>query len=59
VIDRSVVQAKHREVELRDEEVNVVARIADQRDAFAIARKVGLLTRVVYPSNSLAGSSRQ
>jgi hypothetical protein len=47
------VKAEHRQVKLRDEDVNVVARIADQGDALAIAWKVGLLARLVHAEQQL------
>jgi hypothetical protein len=53
VIDHAVVKAEHRQVELRDEDVNVVARIADQGDALAVARQVGLLARIVQAEQEL------
>jgi hypothetical protein len=55
VVDHAVVQAEPRQVELRDKDVNVIARIADHRDALTIARKVGLLARVVHAEQQLGG----
>jgi hypothetical protein len=37
VVHREVVQPQHRQVQLRDEQVGVVARIADQRDPLRVA----------------------
>ena len=48
MIDHAVVQAEHGQVELRDEDVHVIARIADQGRALAIARNVRLLARIVH-----------
>ena len=53
VVDHAVVQTKHRQVKLRDKDVNVVARIADHRDALTIARNVGLLAGIVQAEQQL------
>ena len=35
-----VVKLQHRQVRLRDDEIFVIAMVADQREAFGIARQV-------------------
>jgi hypothetical protein len=46
-IDEPVVGPDHRDVELRDEQMDVVARVADQCEALGVAWEVGLLAFVV------------
>jgi hypothetical protein len=41
------VDLDHRHMQLRDEDVNVVAGIADQRDSLGVSRHVGLLAAPV------------
>ena len=46
-LDEPVVDLDHRYVQLRDDYVDVVARVADQRDSLRVSRHVGLLSPLV------------
>ena len=46
-LDQPVVDLDHRHVQLRDDDVNVVARVADQRDSLGVSRHVVLLAAIV------------
>jgi hypothetical protein len=57
------VQLEHREVQLRHEEVHVVARVADECDALAVARHVGAAgaeeeLRAVVPVEEIRTTNR-
>ena len=54
-VDDEVVGAQEGDVQLVDEQVDVVARVADQGEALLVARHVVARST---PSRSLAGSSR-
>jgi hypothetical protein len=46
-LDEPVVGLDHRHMQLRDDNVDVVAWVADQRDSLGVSRHVGLLSPVV------------
>ena len=53
-VDEQVVRAQERDVELVDEQVHVVARVADQREPLLVARYVV----AAVAEQDFAGSSR-
>jgi hypothetical protein len=56
-VDEPVVHTEYREVQLSHRHVDVVARVADQREPLGIARKIGLPAGVVATEQELVGSS--